>query len=109
MNVFSCTFNFQTKLSVMRLQEDGSAKSKQIWTILSHWNIRWFKVSLTEKLLFFYNAKVQLVRRDIVAVVIYYYIMTEFLYSKRDFPLSEYGGVNIEVSYFSVQKYQNFG
>ena len=63
---------------------------------------RWLKLLLSEKLLFLYNAKVQLVRGDIhvVAAAIYYYITTEFHYSKPDSPLSEYGGVNIEVSYF---------
>ena len=38
MKVVSRMFIFQTKM-VVQLQEDGGAKSKQIWTILSHWNI----------------------------------------------------------------------
>ena len=37
---------------------------------------------------------------DIVTAGIYYYIMTEFHYAKRDSRLSAYGGVGIEVSYF---------
>ena len=47
------------------------------------------------------SAKVQLVRRDIVAAVIYYYITTEFHYSKRDSPLSEYGGVTLKSVIFT--------
>ena len=55
------THQFQTKLGVMRLQEDGGAISKQIWTILSHWN------SLSQELLFFHNANVQLMKRIILS------------------------------------------
>ena len=47
-----------------------------------------------------HNANDQVVKRDKVTAVIYYYTTTEFHYAKRDSPLSEYGGVNIEVSYF---------
>ena len=56
---------------------------------------------MSEELLFIYDANVQLVKRDIVTTIIYYYTTTEFHYAKHDSPLSEYGGVNIEVSYFS--------
>jgi len=65
---------------------------------------RRLKLSLSEELLFFHNANVQLVKRDIATAINYYYTTTEFHYAKRDSPLSEYGGVNIEVSYV---KYRN--
>ena len=46
-------------------------------------------------------------KRDIVTVVIYYYITTEFHYAKRDSRLlAACGGVGIEVSYFC---YKNTG
>ena len=98
-NGFSRMFIFQTKLGVMRLQEDGGARSKQIWTILSQWNIGGSSFRCQRSYIF-YNANDQLVKRDKVTAVIYYYTTTEFHYAKRDSPLSEYGGVNIEVSYF---------
>ena len=83
----------------MRFQEDGGAKSKQIWTIPSHW----CKPSLSEELLLFLNANFQLVKRDIATAVIYYYTTTESHCAKGDYPLSEYGGVNIEVNYLSTK------
>ena len=76
----------------LRLQpKDGRAKCKQIWTNLSHWNTDGLS-SRCEDLLFFFNlyANVQLVKRDTVTAVIYYYITTEFQYEKRD---SAYGGI----------------
>ena len=42
---------------------------------------------------------ISFVKRDKVTAIIYYYTTTEFHYTKRDLPLSEYGGVDIEVSY----------
>ena len=99
MNGFSRLFIFQMKLGVMRLQEDRGAKSKQIWTILSHWNIGGSSFRCQRSYIF-YNANDQLVKRGKVTAVIYYYTTTEFYYAKRDSPLSEYGGVNTEVSYF---------
>ena len=51
-NGFLRMFIFQTKLGVMWLQQDGSAKSKQIWMILSHWNIGGSSFSLSEELYF---------------------------------------------------------
>ena len=58
----------------LRLQKDVRTKSKQIWTNLSHWS----------------TANVQLVNRDIVTAVIYYYTTTEFHFAKDDFRLSAY-------------------
>ena len=56
----------------LRLQKDGRAKSKQIWTILSHWNTDG-QSSRCEDLLFFnLEANVQLLKRDMVTAVIYY-------------------------------------
>ena len=43
---------------------------------------------------------ISFVKRDKVTAVIYYYTTTEFHYAKRDSPLSEFGGVNIEVSLY---------
>ena len=37
----ACLFFKRSLVSVMRLQEDGGAKSKEIWTILSHWNMQY--------------------------------------------------------------------
>ena len=50
----------------LRLQKDGSAKSKQIWTSLSHWNTGG-ESSCCEELFFFdlYATFTQLVKRDI--------------------------------------------
>ena len=74
----------------LRLPKDGRAKSKQIWTSLSHWNTDGLS-SRCEDLLF---GNVQLLKRDMVTAVIYYYTTTEFHYSKRDSRLSayQYGG-----------------
>ena len=38
-------------------------------------------------------ANIQLMKRDLVTAVIYYYITTEFHYAKRDSRLSACGGV----------------
>ena len=86
---------FQGFGSLVRLQKDGRAKSKQIWTNLSHWNTDGpAKLSLCrcEDLLFFLNleANVHLLKRDMVTAVIYYYTTTEFHYAKRDYRLSAY-------------------
>ena len=62
---------------------------------------RRLKLTLSEELLYiFYIVNNQLVKCDKVTAVIYYYTTTKFHYAKRDSTLSEYGGVNIEVSYF---------
>ena len=64
----------------LRLQKDGAAKSKQIWTNLSHWNTDGLSSHWEELLLLFFNlyAEVQLLKRDIATAVIYYYTTTEF-------------------------------
>ena len=54
-----------------------------------------------EEFLFFnLYPNIQLVKLDIVAAIIYYYITTKLHYAKHDFCLSTYGGVGFEVSYF---------
>ena len=60
----------------LRLQKDGRAKRKQIWTNLSHWNVhRRPKLPLWGFIIFFYLcANVQLVKRGIVTTVIYYQV-----------------------------------
>ena len=92
----ACSINLTTcfqgfgSLVPLRLQKDGRAKSKQIWTNLSHWNTDGLS-SRCENLLFFnLEANVQLLKRDIVTTVIYYYTTTEFHYAKRDSCLSAY-------------------
>ena len=78
----------------LRLQKDGRDKCKQIWTNLSHWDTDGLSSRCEGLLLFFFNlyANVQLMKRDIVTAVIYYYITTEFHYAKRD---SAYAGVSV--------------
>ena len=86
----ACSINLTTffqgfgSLVSLRLQKAGRAKSKEIWTNLSHWN-RDGLSSRWEDLLFFnLEANVQLLKRDMVTTVIYYYTTTEFHYAKRD-------------------------
>ena len=76
-----------------RFQKDGGAKSKQIWTNLSHWNTGGSRYRCEwGVIIFFFNlyVNVQLVKRDKVTAVIYCYITTEFHYAKRN---SAYGRV----------------
>ena len=74
----------------LRLQKDGRAKSKQIWTNLSHWNLDGLSSRCEDLLFFNLEANVQLLKRDMVTTVIYYYTTTEFHYAKRDCRLSAY-------------------
>ena len=60
----------------LRLQKDGGAKRKQIWTNLSHWNTGGSSYHCEELLFFNLYLNVQLVKHDIVTAIIYYYIMT---------------------------------
>ena len=62
----------------------------EIWTNLSHRNTGAPTFRCEELLFFNLNANVQLVKRDIVTAVIYYYITPEFHYAKRDSRLSAY-------------------
>lgn len=61
----------------LRLQKDGGAKRKQIWTNLSHWNTGGSSYHCEEFLFLNLCLNVQLVKRDIVTPIIYYYIMTQ--------------------------------
>ena len=70
----------------LRLQKDGRAKSKQIWMNLSHWNTDNLSSHCEDLLIFSSLCKHSACK----TAVIYYYITTEFHYSKRD---SAYLGV----------------
>ena len=76
-------------LESLRLQKDGGTKGKEIWTNLSHRNTGDPSSRCKELLFVNPNASVQLVKRDIVTAVIFYYITTEFI-TKRDSRLSAY-------------------
>ena len=64
----------------LRLQKDGSANSKQIWTNLSHWNTDGLS-SRFEDLLFF---KSLCDRSACETAVIYYYITTTEFFITRN-------------------------
>ena len=84
----------------LRFQKDGGAKSKQIWTNLSHWNTSGSDYRC-EELLFLISLQERSAReRDIVTAIIYFYITTKFHYAKDNSRLLAYGGVGTEVSYF---------
>ena len=66
----------------------------------THWNTGDSSYRCEKSYFFNLYPNVQLVKRDIVTAVIYYYIRTEFHYAKHDARLLAHGGVGIEVSYF---------
>ena len=76
----------------MQLQVDGGAKGKQIWTILSHWNISSTSFRCQRRYIF-YNVNDQLLKRDKVTAVIYYYTKTEL--RNVTLPIQNNGGVNV--------------
>ena len=95
----------------LRLQKDGRAKSKQIWTNLSHWNTDGLS-SRCEELYFVLSlikrANAQLVKRDIVTAVIYYYLIrTNF----RGHLISRIWNTNISraLIFAILQKMTNLG
>ena len=85
---FNDIFQGFGSLVSLRLQKDGRAKSKQI--DLSHWNTDGLSSRCEDLLFFNLEANVQLLKRDMVTTVIYYYTTTEFHYAKRDSRLSAY-------------------
>ena len=71
----------------MQLQEDEGAKSKQIWSILSHWDMDGSSFRCQRsRLLFFLQCERSACESDIVTAVIYYYTTPGYHYAKRDSP-----------------------